>query len=90
MGGRRSEDGWETYQHRDHEIAWLNLLTFQLSRGRHYTHASLSTRETLSLGNVGVQCSVVALLCKGLNFGPDGRVLGLEEELHDLVELGTD
>jgi hypothetical protein len=77
----------QTYEQYYHWCSWRDGLALDGRWLGGDAHGALRAGQALRLGDVGGECRVVALLREGLDFGPDGDVVGAEEELHDFVEL---
>ena len=76
-----------TYKHHDNRSAGLNRLALEFRWRRGNAHVALRARQTLSLGDVGMEGGIIALLGNGLHLSPDGGILGAQEECKHLVEL---
>lgn len=69
-----------TYKHHNDGCARSDGLTINFTRSLGHANVALRAGHALSFSDIGMKCCFIALLRNGLDFGPNGLVLGTQEE----------
>ena len=69
-----------TYKHKNDGCAGSDGLAIDFTRSLGHANVALRASHALSFSDIGVKCCFIALLRNGLDFGPNGLVLGTQEE----------
>jgi len=69
-----------TYKHKNNGCAGSDGLTIDFTRSLGHANVALRAGHALSFSDIGVKCCFITLLCNSLDFGPNGFVLGKQEE----------